>query len=63
PRLDDNNDHELATIPGVVPGLLDLPQGCAFCTRCPQAVDRCFKAAPPCLFPHQGHMVRCWLYE
>jgi len=63
PRLDDPNDRELATIPGVVPGLLDLPQGCAFCTRCPKAFDRCFKESPTCLFPHQEHMVRCWLYE
>ena len=63
PRLDESGDHELATIPGVVPGLLDLPQGCAFNTRCPRAFARCFKEAPGRLMPHQGHMVRCWLYD
>ena len=63
PRLDDTDDRELFTIPGVVPGLLDLPVGCAFCTRCSRAFDRCFQQAPERLFPHAGHMVRCWLYE
>jgi oligopeptide/dipeptide ABC transporter ATP-binding protein len=51
-------EGELKTIPGVVPGLLDLPPGCAF-------QDRCFKAGEDCrkIVPWReissGHMVRC----
>src|SRR5215217_6580817 len=32
-------DHRLATIPGVVPGLFDRPQGCLFSPRCAFATD------------------------
>jgi peptide/nickel transport system ATP-binding protein len=36
----------LAGIPGLAPLLRDLPPGCAFHPRCPQAVDRCRKEKP-----------------
>jgi peptide/nickel transport system ATP-binding protein/oligopeptide transport system ATP-binding protein len=62
PRIDDLNGRELATIPGVVPGLLDLPSGCPFSNRCDRAFDRCFAERPKRFFPKDGHMVRCWLY-
>jgi peptide/nickel transport system ATP-binding protein/oligopeptide transport system ATP-binding protein len=62
PRIDDLNGRELATIPGVVPGLLDLPSGCPFSNRCDRAFDRCFVERPERFFPKEGHMVRCWLY-
>ena len=35
-------------IPGLIPLLRDLPRGCAFHPRCPDAVDRC-RAEPPVL--------------
>jgi oligopeptide/dipeptide ABC transporter ATP-binding protein len=63
PRIDDASGRKLATIPGVVPGLLDLPGGCPFSNRCNRAFDRCFSQRPPRLFPLKGHMVRCWLYD
>lgn len=62
PRIDDLNGRELATIPGVVPGLLDLPSGCPFSNRCDRAFDRCFVERPERFSPKEGHMVRCWLY-
>jgi len=34
-------------IPGLAPLLRDLPPGCAFHPRCPQALDRCRTEAPP----------------
>jgi len=49
----------LNPIPGVVPGLLHLPSGCAF-------RDRCFKSRPTCAEEPPwretgpGHKVRCW---
>ena len=37
----------LTGIPGLAPLLRDLPPGCAFHPRCPQAVDRCRTEKPP----------------
>lgn len=58
--------QQLAPIPGVVPSLFDLPQGCAFHPRCPKAQQlkgRCQDMSPP-LFTVDAHRrVRCWLYE
>ncbi|WP_462324026.1 ABC transporter ATP-binding protein [Desulfoplanes sp.] len=62
PRIDDADGRALATIPGVVPNLLDLPKGCPFSNRCDRAFDRCSVERPGRLFPREGHMVRCWLY-
>jgi len=52
----------LAPIPGMVPGIFDLPEGCRFRPRCPHAFARC--ATPPPLFRVAGgHSARCWLSE
>ena len=51
--------HRLATIPGRVPELIDLPAGCAFAERCPLAIDACRSAAPPELPVGAGHSARC----
>ena len=45
PRI-GNNPERLHTIPGVVPNLLHLPEGCTFCTRCECAVEACRKEKP-----------------
>ncbi len=37
---------EFRGIPGLPPSLLDMPPGCAFCPRCPQAIDRCRSEEP-----------------
>lgn len=65
PRMDVPiaDDKLLKTIPGVVPSLLDLPEGCHFRQRCPEAVDECTKKRPALLDMGAGHLVRCWLYE
>ncbi|MGE0116502.1 MAG: ABC transporter ATP-binding protein [Dongiaceae bacterium] len=52
--------HRLATIPGVVPGIADRPQGCLFHPRCAFAAERC-RSAPPALEPLGPEtMVRCY---
>ena len=53
----------LSTIPGVVPSLLDLPEGCNFVKRCPQAMERCKQMAPPLLELDGARLSRCWLHE
>ena len=48
------------TIPGLVPDLSRLPEGCAFADRCPKAQDRCRQEEvleDPC---NVGRLVRCF---
>jgi len=49
----------LATIPGRVPSLADLPAGCPFAERCPRVVADCRAAPPPPVLVGPGHVVRC----
>ena len=55
----------LATIPGQVPALDELPSGCRFAPRCPQAVPRCRAEAPElrALPGRPEARVRCHLAE
>jgi peptide/nickel transport system ATP-binding protein len=46
PRLDHPSKTKLTTIEGMVPGLLDLPQGCRFENRCPYRMERCVSQSP-----------------
>jgi len=52
----------LQTIPGIVPNLLRLPEGCRFHPRCPHARPACLKA-PPLFDLGAGHSARCWNFE
>jgi oligopeptide/dipeptide ABC transporter ATP-binding protein len=52
----------LRTIPGMVPSLLRLPEGCLFSDRCPDVFDDCRRAAPPMVAVGDGHWVRCLKY-
>jgi dipeptide transport system ATP-binding protein len=51
-------DHRLATIPGVVPGLFDRPQGCLFSPRCAYATEHSRRVRPE-LRPWMGGQIRC----
>ncbi len=50
----------LRDIPGIVPPLTNLPDGCAFAPRCPRADDRCRADYPPYLEKSAGHWAACW---
>ena len=50
----------LAGIPGLAPLLRDLPPGCAFHPRCPQAIDRC-RSEKPVVREVAGGRVACHL--
>ncbi len=58
--------EQLATIPGSVPNLIDLPAGCRFAPRCTTRVEQHVEPAerlhPPLREVAPGHEVRCWLY-
>ena len=53
----------LKTIPGMVPNLFELVDGCSFQDRCSRAFDRCHRQAPKLCDQGSGHLVRCWLHE
>ena len=46
PKLDDDDTKELSVIKGMVPSFDDMPAGCAFCPRCPQAREICRQKMP-----------------
>jgi len=46
PRLDEEMQDQLATIPGQPPNLQALPKGCAFAPRCPKRFDPCSEDRP-----------------
>jgi peptide/nickel transport system ATP-binding protein len=50
----------LAEIPGTVPSLVKLPQGCAFAPRCSLAVERCREKYPPLESFGGNHWAACW---
>jgi peptide/nickel transport system ATP-binding protein len=50
----------LAEIPGTVPSLVKLPQGCAFAPRCSHAVERCREKYPPLENFGGNHWAACW---
>ena len=52
----------LTTIEGQPPDLANLPAGCAFAPRCPQAMERCRQEAPGETVLAPGHATRCWLH-
>ncbi|MEN8171793.1 MAG: ABC transporter ATP-binding protein [Chloroflexota bacterium] len=62
PRL-GNVKGRLATIPGSVPNLVNLPQGCRFAERCHKQLDICTQTEPPLIPVAEQHNVRCWLYH
>ena len=62
PRLDQDSGEKLSNIKGSVPDLSEMPKGCRFCTRCPEAKKQCFEKEPG-LAEVDGHKVRCWKYD
>jgi oligopeptide/dipeptide ABC transporter ATP-binding protein len=52
---------QLQEIPGMVPSLLELPDGCRFHPRCPRMMEICRKEEPP-LVQKDGRRVLCWLW-
>jgi peptide/nickel transport system ATP-binding protein len=49
------------SVGGEVPSPVDLPQGCRFRSRCPEAKPICAETDPP-YFPVDGRLVACHLY-
>lgn len=62
PDLGMTKEIRLQEIPGIVPSLTELPQGCSFNPRCPKAMDSCRKEPPELKEINPGQKVSCWLY-
>jgi len=52
---------ELTPIEGQPPDLHNLPSGCRFSHRCPKAMEKCHKEAPPMFEVGKNHYSACWL--
>jgi peptide/nickel transport system ATP-binding protein len=61
PTIESGKDR-LVQIPGSMPRLTAIPQGCAFHPRCPRAFPPC-ATQRPALRDHAHARVACWLYH
>ncbi len=53
----------LIGIPGMIPNLIDPPQGCRFHPRCEHAMDICRTKVPATTTISENHRTSCFLYE
>ncbi|MCG0276216.1 MAG: ABC transporter ATP-binding protein [Thermosediminibacteraceae bacterium] len=60
PKLEGEKGR-LHVIEGTVPNPLDLPPGCRFNPRCPEAAEICREKSPALLEMANGRRVRCFL--
>ena len=63
PVPDPAQRRDLARLTGDVPSPVDLPPGCRFHPRCPEAMPCCAKAEPPRVQIAPGHEVVCHLHN
>ncbi len=61
PSVDGEKLERLQAIPGMVPGIHDMPVGCKFSTRCAECFDACETTEPELVEASPGHWVRCHL--
>ncbi|MGA7613720.1 MAG: ABC transporter ATP-binding protein [Thermoanaerobaculia bacterium] len=64
PSLDESGSPEkrLPAIPGMVPGIGNLPRGCKFNTRCQDVMPVCYGLEPARIVVGEDHDARCYLY-
>ncbi len=61
PDADPDRTRPRVNIGGEVPSLVDLPRGCRFRSRCPDALPICAEVDPP-VVRVDGRLVACHLY-
>jgi peptide/nickel transport system ATP-binding protein/oligopeptide transport system ATP-binding protein len=61
-RKQTTGRRRLQEIPGIVPGLMEMPSGCRFHPRCPEAKEVCRREPPPTIHRDDGRRVLCWLW-
>lgn len=67
PRIEDirksGKKLRLQEIPGEVPNLLGVFDGCTFFPRCPMGQELCKREEPELKERGDGHLVRCWFAD
>lgn len=58
----DKDVRRLSPIPGLMPDPANLPEGCKFHPRCPDATDSCRHCCPAAEEIEPGHFVKCLKY-
>ncbi len=61
PSDDPHVKKERVMLEGDLPSPIDPPEGCAFCTRCPYAMDICTREKPQLTQINEDHRVYCHL--
>jgi oligopeptide/dipeptide ABC transporter ATP-binding protein len=52
--------HEIQGIGGAVPDMRNVPPGCSFHPRCPDATEKCRTMEPEMVEVEEGHFVSCF---
>lgn len=60
PKVNDKK-KKLDMIPGYVPSISELPEGCRFSDRCPRATDKCKNELPELKLVSENHWSRCFI--
>ena len=60
PKL-GSREHRLKPIKGLMPDPTNLPKGCRFSERCPEAMEKCGGQSPGVTEISPGHQVKCYL--
>ena len=63
PSHEVDSDSDLEIIQGTVPSPYELPLGCSFAPRCPNARDICHREQPELLEVEHGRQVRCFMNQ
>ena len=63
PTLNTEPKSTLSAIDGMVPGLLDLPEGCRFENRCTFSHEQCISKAPDLQAVKDQHQVSCLRWQ
>jgi oligopeptide/dipeptide ABC transporter ATP-binding protein len=63
PSIDPSRKSQRIILPGDVPSPADVPAGCPFHPRCPQAMPDCSRREPVLRSVAPDHKVSCWLHE
>jgi oligopeptide/dipeptide ABC transporter ATP-binding protein len=53
--------ERLTPIPGAIPDLIDMPEGCAFYPRCARRLPVCETGRPNEVKVSEGHTVMCYI--
>jgi oligopeptide transport system ATP-binding protein len=62
PKTEGGRREPLKPIEGNPIDLLDMPEGCAFASRCEACMKICLREIPPDFILGEGHRAACWLY-